>query len=96
MKIDAILLNQKDNVATAVQALTPGTMARIRSGDAIVGCLICETIPYGHKFAVADITTQSEIYKYGEVIGRSTQPIGKGCHAHVQNIESLRGRGDRR
>jgi hypothetical protein len=30
----------------------------------------------------------------GEVIGRATQAIPTGRHAHVHNIESLRGRGD--
>jgi len=34
------------------------------------------------------------ILKYGEVIGRATRDIEAGAHAHVQNIESLRGRGD--
>ena len=28
------------------------------------------------------------------LIGRATTEIGAGRHAHVQNIESLRGRGD--
>jgi len=35
------------------------------------------------------------VIKYGEVIGRATKDIGEGTHAHVHNIESLRGRGDK-
>lgn len=55
---------------------------------------MAEDIPYGHKFALRFIRKGEDILKYGEVIGRATADIGSGCHAHVQNIESLRGRGD--
>jgi altronate dehydratase small subunit len=53
-----------------------------------------ESIEYGHKFAVIDISKGSDIIKYGEVMGRATAHIPQGTHAHVHNIESLRGRGD--
>lgn len=53
-----------------------------------------EPISYGHKFAVEDIQRGTNVIKYGEVIGRATAPIPRGAHAHVHNIESLRGRGD--
>jgi altronate dehydratase small subunit len=55
---------------------------------------VAEPISYGHKFAVTHIRSNDRITKYGEVIGRATQSIAAGAHAHVQNIESLRGRGD--
>jgi altronate dehydratase small subunit len=51
------------------------------------------SIPYGHKFAVRDIAQGEDIIKYGEVIGRATNIIPFGTHAHIQNIESLRGLG---
>ena len=53
-----------------------------------------QDIPFGHKFAVTGIEKGVHIIKYGEIIGRATCPIRQGAHAHVQNIESLRGRGD--
>ena len=92
--IDGIILNETDNVATAVQVLTKGQTARVRRNREEVEISIVEDIPYGHKFAVRDVTTGEDILKYGEVIGRATQNIASGSHAHVQNIESLRGRGD--
>lgn len=92
--IDGIILNETDNVATAVQVLTKGQMARVRRNREEVEISIVEDIPYGHKFAVRDVTAGEDILKYGEVIGRATQNIASGSHAHVQNIESLRGRGD--
>lgn len=94
MTIDAILLSRQDNVATALQDLRQGQMASVKLGQALQRIAINEDIPYGHKFAVGPIAKGEAVFKYGEVMGRATRDIGAGCHAHVHNIESLRGRGD--
>lgn len=94
MAIDAIVLNPLDNVAIAVQELTAKQNAVVRVGRELTHITLTENIPYGHKFAVRDISKGENILKYGEVIGRATANINAGCHAHIQNIESLRGRGD--
>lgn len=96
MAVDAIVLNAADNVATAVQELKAGQEAAVRLGRDMRSVTLGEDIPYGHKFALRPISRGEEIVKYGEVIGRATADIKAGCHAHVQNIESLRGRGDLR
>ena len=94
MAVDGILLRATDNVATAVQDLGAGQTATVRLERELKEIKANEDIPYGHKFAVMNIKRGEDIIKYGEVIGRATADIGIGCHAHVQNIESLRGRGD--
>jgi len=94
MAIDAIILDDSDNVATAVQDLQPGQQAVARCHRELRHIGIAESIPYGHKFAVRRIGRGEDILKYGEVIGRATADIEAGCHAHIQNVESLRGRGD--
>jgi len=94
MKVDAIMIKEQDNVATALRDLSPGDDAGVSVGDKLVQVPIQESIPYGHKFAVVDIKREESIIKYGEVIGRATGEIHSGTHAHVHNIESLRGRGD--
>lgn len=96
MAIDAIALHSTDNVATAVQDLKAGQRAMVRLGRDLNEIDMEEDIPYGHKFAVRVIRKGEDILKYGEVIGRATADIRLGRHAHVQNIESLRGRGDLR
>jgi len=55
---------------------------------------VCEKIPFGFKVALVDIPEGGDIYKYGEVIGRSTCPIRAGDMVHVHNIVGTRGRGD--
>ncbi|MDX9871613.1 MAG: UxaA family hydrolase [Clostridia bacterium] len=94
MAIDAIILHPLDNVATAVQDLPAASEIKVRLNQELCSIRLREDIPYGHKLAVKDIRLGEDILKYGEVIGRATADIKKGSHAHVQNIESLRGRGD--
>ena len=94
MSIDAIILRNEDNVATALADLQPGQSVTAGIGDGTRTLEVREPIPYGHKFAVRDLAAGEDVIKYGEVIGRTTHPIPCGAHAHVHNIESLRGRGD--
>jgi altronate dehydratase small subunit len=94
MKTDAIGIKETDNVATALRDIQPGEEANVAMGQEERRVSIQNAIPYGHKFAVRDIARGEDIIKYGEVIGRATKDIAFGTHAHIQNIESLRGRGD--
>jgi altronate dehydratase small subunit len=63
-------------------------------GDEAKPFVVKEFISYGHKFSVNDIALGEKILKYGEIIGQATKEIRAGTHAHIHNIESLRGRGD--
>lgn len=95
MSKDAIIIKKKDNVATALRDIHP--LKKIRAADPegrLQQIVAADNIPYGHKFALKNIAAGDFIIKYGEVIGRAVKPIAKGRHAHVHNIESLRGRGD--
>lgn len=94
MRIDSIVIKEMDNVATALRDLDPKEKITIGIEDKREEFLIGEHIPFGHKFAVKEIAEGEDILKYGEVIGRATKDISTGTHAHIQNIESLRGRGD--
>lgn len=94
MAIDALVLNRADNVATSIQNLDAGTTASVQMERQLFQVQLLEDIPYGHKFTIRLISRGENILKYGQIIGRATSDIPAGCHAHVQNIESLRGRGD--
>jgi altronate dehydratase small subunit len=94
MKKDAIMIHEKDNVATALRDIRSNEKVIIGIEDMSSEIQIQQPIPYGHKFAVRDIPRGEDILKYGEVMGRATQDIAEGTHAHIHNIESLRGRGD--
>ncbi|BBO78509.1 D-galactarate dehydratase [Desulfosarcina widdelii] len=94
MNRDAIVIKESDNVATALHDLPHGQPASVGIGDETISVILVGDIELGHKFAIRDISRGQNIIKYGEIIGRATDHIAKGAHAHVQNIESLRGRGD--
>lgn len=47
-----------------------------------------DKIPAGHKFALRDIAAGEYIVKYGEIIGRATQAIGRGEWVHTHNVKS--------
>jgi altronate dehydratase small subunit len=92
--MDAIMLRENDNVATALRDLAAGEEIIVGVQELSLRVRVGQAILFGHKLAVTEIGQGEPILKYGEIIGRATQAIPAGCHAHVHNIESLRGRGD--
>ena len=95
MKKDAITVKKKDNVATALRDIQADKKVLAADPDGSTReIVVLEHIPSGHKFALKNIRAGAAVIKYGEVIGSATEAIAKGRHAHVHNIESLRGRGD--
>lgn len=90
----AIVVNEKDNVATLIADVSKGDVVHVRVGKHDEPIKVTQDIKFGHKFAIKPIAAKENVIKYGEVIGRATAPIGVGEHAHIHNVESLRGRGD--
>ena len=94
MKIDAIQIHEKDNVAVALRDIQENEEIVIGKAKGSFRMRASEKIPFGHKLAVGYLEKDKMIIKYGEVIGKTTVAIPPGAHAHIQNIVSLRGRGD--
>ncbi len=94
MKKNALVINKADNVATAIRDISSGQGATVGSGDQVMTINVKQDIILGHKFAIRDIAEGEDVIKYNCVIGRATREIKTGDHAHVHNMESLRGRGD--
>ena len=86
----AIVITDRDNVATALGALEAGLPVTI---DARV-VTPRQRIPPGHKIALATIAAGDPVVKYGQPIGLATAPIQVGDHVHTHNLSSTRGRGD--
>ena len=84
----AFQIRLEDNVATALQALKPGTVKLL--GDSSFPSIEAqEEVPLGHKIALRDIASGEPVYKYGVVIGRSTKAIPKGTWVHLHVMESI-------
>lgn len=89
-----LILNPKDNVATAISEINEGTLIEFESGMEIKKITIKEKIPFGHKFAISMINKGGNVFKYGEKIGKAVEDISEGFHVHIHNVNSERGRGD--
>ena len=84
-----IVISAADNVATALEALSPGTVLA-----SIGSVTVREAIPRGHKIAIRPIASGTSVVKYGSPIGIATAAIPAGAHVHTHNVSSARGRGD--
>lgn len=84
-----IVISEADNVATALEALSPGTVL-----SDVGAVTVREAIPRGHKVAIRPIAAGTSIMKYGSPIGVAMADISPGTHVHTHNLSSARGRGD--
>jgi altronate dehydratase small subunit len=88
----AIIINEKDNVATAIVPLQKGSVVSLERRGRAEKIRVLSAIPMGHKFALQDIEKGTNVTKYGEPIGYATARIARGEHVHVHNVASHRGR----
>jgi hypothetical protein len=86
----ALVISDRDNVATALEPLEPGRLLEING----VAITIGEAIASGHKVALRGIATGEAVIKYGSPIGLASLDIAPGTHVHTHNLSSSRGRGD--
>ena len=88
----AILLNPKDDVATALTQLAAGQTVNVTldDGNTSVTCTteLREDIQFGHKYALRDIAQGEPILKYGLPIGNALEDIPAGAWVHVHNCRS--------
>ncbi len=87
-KIKIIVIDQKDNVATALERLPGGSEFLVEIQGNMEKIKLLSDIPQGHKLALRDIEKGDSVIKYGEPIGQSLKKISRGEHVHVQNVVS--------
>lgn len=84
----AILLDEKDNVATVTAAVKVNEEVTCHGGaEAAVTAI--EDIPIWHKIALTSLNKGDLVYKYGEVIGKLTADVAKGGHISDKNLVSV-------
>ncbi len=82
--MQAILINDADSVAVALQDLAAGTTVEV-AGQKIV---LQDAITRGHKFALKEIAEGEPVIKYGFAIGRAKSKIAVGQHVHNHNVKT--------
>ena len=78
MNINALLMDEQDNVVTCVAAVSKGSRIVYQKGTEVCTLTAEEDIPYCHKAALEDLPRGAQVRKYGEMIGQTSTPIGKG------------------
>lgn len=88
--MQAVIINNEDVVAVALEEIASGTEVTLPCGKVTVS----DTIPRGHKFALCDLKEGDPVIKYGYPIGCARMDIKKGQHVHTHNVRTnLKGEG---
>ena len=90
MARNAILMDVRDDVATALTPLKAGDEVEVELEGRRTRVVAQEEIPFGHKIALRDIATKEEVLKYGLPIGKALEKIEAGKWVHVHNCRSDR------
>lgn len=88
-KINALLMDAKDNVVTCVTDIVKGENIVYKNGTALCSLIATENIPYCHKAALYDLALGSDIIKYGESLGKTTASIKRGNWVADHNLVSV-------
>lgn len=86
----AIRMHPEDNVATVLSDVDAGQEVEVEGTGEQIRIEAGESVPFGHKIALAAIPSKRKVKKYGETIGIATSAIKPGMHVHVHNIKSSR------
>lgn len=87
---DAIILTDIDDVATVLRPIGAGETVVMITAEGERRLIATETIPMGHKIALAPLPAGSAVHKYGEIIGRLRIVVGEGDLVHIHNLRSNR------
>ena len=87
--VNALMMDKTDNVVTCVREVKAGEEVIYRCGDALMKLAAKETIPYCHKIALEDMPEGTKVFKYGELIGKTTAEVKKGHWVSHENILSV-------
>jgi altronate dehydratase small subunit len=87
-KRSAIVIHEKDNVATSLAPLNLGQAVSFRIRGREEEIILKSCVPAGHKFALNEIKAGEDVIKYGEPIGMAMRRINQGEHVHTHNVSS--------
>ncbi len=87
----ALKIHPRDNVAVVLADVRPGEEIDVTTDGEGICLRARQAIAFGHKVALADLTPDQPIIKYGEEIGRAQTDIGAGDWIHLHNLTCRRG-----
>jgi len=82
MKHAVLKIHPKDNVIVALRDLKKGEIISCDGEDVE----LIEDIPAKHKFYAHDFSNHAEIFMYGVLVGKVTQPVKRGGRMTTENL----------
>lgn len=89
MKVNAIQLDQNDNVVTCINKISQGETVIYQFQKKFFTVVANEEIPAWHKIAIQDISLGADVIKYGESIGIAQNNLLKGSWVYHLNVSSV-------
>lgn len=89
LKVNALMMDDGDNVVTCVSEIRKGEQAVYMKGGELCTVTALDDIPYCHKIAVADIRKGESVTKYGESLGEVSEDIRQGQWVADHNLFSV-------
>lgn len=89
MAINALIMDETDNVATLVNDVAKGDEVQYKLGEELQSLVAEEDVPYCHKIALKDLKAGDEVIKYGESLGKLTEDVKKGYWISDRNLKSV-------
>ena len=88
----AIKMDERDNVATALEGIVAGDDVEVISSkqEIVQRLTVRDSLPLGHKIALANIPEGAVVTKYGASIGKASRDISVGDYVHIHNVRSNR------
>lgn len=90
MKVNSLIINEKDTVAVATEELKKGDTAVYLRNGSNETITIQNDIPIYHKFCITKMHAGEDVIKYGESLGIAKCDIHTGEHVHTHNLLSQR------
>ena len=78
-------IHPQDNVVVCLEEVKKGESLNISGSETVTAA---DDIPAGHKIAIKDIKSGSDIIKYGYAIGHATEDITVGRWVHTHDIKT--------
>lgn len=91
-RVRAVLLEPEDDVAAVLADAAAGARIAVTlnsSGDVVREIAARQPVPFGHKIAVRQLSSNEKIRRYGQPIGAAVTSIAEGEHVHTHNMRSL-------
>ncbi|TXG38425.1 UxaA family hydrolase [Seonamhaeicola maritimus] len=78
-----VQIDPRDNVVVAITPLKKGLTTSVAGKEVVLK----EDIKQKHKFTLNDFSVGDQIYMYGVLIGKATEPIQEGCAITIDNVK---------